>query len=340
MTRGFMRKQVKAILALLCSVLFLSGCKVGGTDYVLYESEKAELAASAFSLGENHCSLSEAMIYLCNYKNLYGNEFGIDLWESGADTGKLEQYIKDVAIHELTKVICMDMIATERGIELTEKEQELAGVAAENYFQSLSEREIAFMQASPETVKQAYLNYALANKLYEVLTESYDREVSDDEARVILAQQIFVESEETAMIIMEKLQNGSDFATVAVNYNEEPTFQLYIARGDLPDDVENLVYELDNGEYTDAVVTEEGFYFVKCVNKFVQDMTEANKDNIRMRRKTEMFHDAYEEFVSRTTFSLNEESWNAVSLTEVLSDIQTDCFFTEYDKVFGKKDGI
>lgn len=334
-----MRKQVKAVLLLLCSAFLLGGCKVGGTDYVLYESEKEE-DTSVFSLGENGCSLSEAMIYLCNYKNLYGNEFGIDLWESSADTGKLEQYIKDVAIQELTRVICMDMIAAERGIELTEKEQELAGIAAENYFRSLSEREIAFMQVTQESVQQAYVNYALANKLYDVLTESYDREVSDDEARVILAQQIFVESEETAMIIMEKLQNGSDFATVAVNYNEEPTFQLYIARGDLPDDVENLVYELDNGEYTDAVVTEEGFYFVKCVNKFVQDMTEANKDNIRMRRKTEMFHDAYEEFVSRTTFSLNEESWNAVSLTEVLSDIQTDCFFAEYDKVFGKKDGI
>ena len=86
----------------------------------------------------------------------------------------------------------------------------------------------------------AYSNYALAEKLYNTLTQGVEAEVSDDDARVIKVQQIFVSSLNNANVLDKKIKNGEDFSSIASSYNESEVFEANVARGEYPKEVEEV----------------------------------------------------------------------------------------------------
>jgi foldase protein PrsA len=318
---------------MLAAVCLLTGCRIGNTEIVIREPKLIEEHA-VFSINEQECELPEAMIYLCNYKNLYGSEYGIDLWEYDFEEESLETYVKDIAIAELTRVTCMDILADEREMALDKSETALAEKAAEEYYNSLSGDEIAYMGVKLSDVEQAYEHYALAMKLYQTLTTSVEREVSDDEARVIRIQQIFVTDEDVADLVAEKLKDGEDFSAVAATYNEADTIETYIARGDMPEAVEKVAFDLDNGAYSDKIQTDDGYYFIRCLSKFEEELTEANKDVIRERMEKGQFEDVYNAFVANAVYELNDAVWDAVTLEGVEEQITTEDFFRIYTANF------
>jgi foldase protein PrsA len=287
-----------------------------------------------FSINEQECELPEAMIYLCNYKNLYGSEYGIDLWAYDFEEESLETYVKDIALAELVKVTCMDILAGEREMALEKSETELAEKSAEEYYSSLSEEEIAYMGVKQNDVEQAYEHYALAMKLYQALTTSVEKEVSDDEARVIRIQQIFVTEENIADLVADKLKDGEDFSAVAGTYNEADAIEIYVARGDMPEAVEKVAFDLDNGAFSDKIQVDDGYYFIRCLSKFEEELTEANKDVIRERMEKGQFEDVYDAFVANAVYELNDELWDEVTLEGEEELITTEDFFQIYTANF------
>jgi foldase protein PrsA len=324
------KRLVPCVLAAACA---LTGCRIGGTEYVFREPKMIEDKA-VFSVNEQECELPEAMIYLCNYKNLYGSAYGIDLWEYEFEDESLETYVKDMALAELVRITCMDILAEEREMELEKSETDLAEKAAEEYYGSLSEDEIAYMGVKQSDVVAAYEHYALAMKLYQTLTTSVEKEVSDDEARVMRIQQIFVADEETADVVADKLEAGEDFSAVAGTYNEADTIEIYIARGDMPDAVENVAFELDDGAVSGKIAVDGGYYFIRCLNKFEEELTEANKDVIRERMEKGQFEDVYNGFVSNAVYEQNDELWDSVTIEENEDIITTEDFFRIYTEHF------
>lgn len=325
--------RVKSVAAaLLLSASLLTGCQVGDTQ-IVFKPVQLNTHKYLFQINERTCDVQQALLYLCNYRNLYGSAYGIDLWEYDYGTQSLEQYVKDITIQELSRVICMDMLAEQMQVSLTEEELSLAKQAGDEYYASLTSAEIAFMNVKESDVVQAYEEYALAKKLYRSLTEGIDEEVSDDEARVIRVQQIYVTDKDVAKAVQEKLDNGDDFAAVASTYNRAGEIETLVARDDLPQEVENIAFNLDNNDVSDMVETDDGYYFVKCLNKLEEQLTENNKDNIRQKRRMELFDNEYQDFVDGATFILNNSLWDEVSLEDT-DDIQTDSFFKVYAKYF------
>ena len=182
------RKSKIAAVVLGISV-FLGGCSLGKTDIVFTTGLSAN---EVFKIEHEKVSLAEAKVYLCNYQNLYGNVYGIDLWEQQYQTDDLEQYVKDVTLSEMTRVICMDQLAEQKEITLSKEEKTNLKLAAKEYYESLNEEEKSYMDVSEATIEKLYENYALASKVYTSLTTGVNEEVSDDEARVMEAQQIYV----------------------------------------------------------------------------------------------------------------------------------------------------
>lgn len=318
-------------MAVCCACTQLSGCRIGNTE-VRIESTQMNSYRNVFQINEYKCSIRVAKLYLCNYRNLYGKVYGMDLWKE-TDGDALETYVKDVTIQQLSRIVCMDLIAKQQGMSLTEEEMQKVKKASEDYYDSLSDEERSYMGIRPKDVQKAYEGYALADKLYAFLTEGIDQEVSDDEARVIRVQQIYVTDKKTAGTIQKKLAQGEDFAALAGNYNSSGEIERIIARGDYPQEVENIAYNLDDEACSEIIETDKGYYFIKCLNKFEQELTEANKEVIREEREKEQFEDSYEQFVSNAHFRMNEHLWEEVSLQDT-DMIQTDSFFETYDKYF------
>ena len=280
----------------------LGGCKVGNTQIRLSSGQLRNHNAIV-RINDHKYDIRYAKLYLCNYRNLYGKAYGTDLWESyDAD---LEQYVKDVTVQELTHIACMDILAENQDMHLSEQEKKQAARAAKEYYQSLTEEEKTFIGLYEREIRTAYEEYALAEKLYHALTQGTDEEISDDEARVVRVQQIYVKEKEALRAVQE-------------NY---------------PDAIEEIVFNLDDGACSDVIAADDGYYIIRCLNKFEKDLTEENKEKIRVKKKKERFENEYQTFVKNSTFCLNDNLWDDVTLKDV-SGIGTDSFFSTYEKYF------
>ena len=326
------RKKRRAGFVLLAVILCLNGCNFGKTSAVFSEDlGKNEV----FRIGNTVCTLPKAKVYLCNYQNIYGSAYGINLWEHETEDHSLEEYVKDITISELTRVICMDELAKQQELTLTEEEKKAAQTAAKAYYESLTQEEISYMEISESILGEMYQDYALAQKLYDLLTEGVNDEVSDDEARIMEAQQIYVTAKEKADEVQKELKSGKEFLSVAADYNEASRIEITFGRGELPEAVEKAAFALENDEITKRIETEGGFYFIKCTDKFNQELTDENKLTIVQQREKEAFDDTYEAFVETLQSVLNTQLWAAVTV-EQNENITTDSFFEVYEKYYAE----
>lgn len=319
--------------ACVCALsMALTGCQIGNKDIVVSGTLSSR---QVFTLDKSACSLKEAKVYLANYQNIYGTAYTIDLWQHDFGDASLLDYVKDITLEELTRVYTMDLLAQSQEVTLSEDETAKVAEAAKEYYASLSEDETAYMDVAEADIAEYYTHYALAQKLYHSLTNGVNEEVSDDEARVMEIMQIYVTDEDRAHEVEQKLVQGDDFASVANNYNELSAIQVTVSRDDLPDEVEEVAFQLDDNAVSGMIVAGNGYYFIKCLNKYNEELTEANKSNIVEKREKEAFDDVYNEFVASLSSRLNTDLWDGIELTTDGS-IQTNSFFAVFEKYCGE----
>ena len=312
----------------IAMLMCLGGCQIGNKQIVVSGSLSDK---QVFKIGSATCGVKEAKVYLTNYQNIYGTAYGLNLWEHDFGDNSLTQYVKDITLEELTHVVCMDLLAELQEVSLSEEEKADVASAAKEYYASLSEDEIAYLAVTESDIAEYYAHYALAQKLYRSLTNGVNDEVSDDEARVIEIMQIYVTDETKAAEVSSKLKNGDDFASVANNYNQLSSIQVTVSRDELPVEVEKVAFDLDNGEISDEIPVDHGYYFIKCLNKYDEELTEANKSNIVEKREKEAFDDIYNEYVSGLSSYLNQNLWDELEL-DTDAAIATDSFFEVFEK--------
>lgn len=324
------KNRLRAAVCVLCMSLLLGGCRIGNREIVVSGTLTDK---QVFKINKTACGLKEARVYLTNYQNIYGTAYGIDLWKHDFGENSLEKYVKDITLEKLAYVVTMDLLAESQGVALTEEEMAQAGEAAKEYYASLSQEEIEYLGVTESDILEYYSHYALARKLYQSLTSSVNEEVSDDEARVIEMMQIFVRDGTKASEVAARLENGDDFASVANNYNQLSAIQVTVSRDELPEEVEQVAFQLDDGEISGKIETDGGYYFVKCLNKYNEELTEANKSNIVEKREKEAFDDVYNTYVFGLSSDLNQELWENLEL-DTSGTISTDSFFEVFEKYF------
>lgn len=327
MKRNRGKKTAALFLAMLC-LLGVWGCRLGETE-VVFTSALSE--NDVFMINDEKCSLAEAKVFLTNYQNLYGTVYGVNLWEHDFGDDSLEQYVKDLTVTQLAQIVSMDFLAKEQEISLGKEEISCVNQAAEEYFDSLSKEEIQYMGVDEAVVRKLYEQYGLANKLYAHLTKEINEEVSDDEARIMEANQIYVTSKEKAKKVSEGLKNGTDFLTLAGSYNEAPQSEITFGRGTLPEKVEEIAFGLEKDAVSKAIKTKDGYYFIKCINNYNQELTDENKQVILERRRKEAFDDVYDAYVETLSSEFNEELWNSIHV-EANEKLKTKSFFETYEK--------
>ena len=329
-----MKKRVFNICTILLATTLLAGCKIGGKEIVFELGSDNDYV---FSVGESKCSQKQARLFLCNYQNLYGNAYGVNLWDYDFEGDSLEEYVKSITLDELTKIVCMDIVSQEQEIALTEKEHKQVKKAAEEYYKSLNDDELSYMKVSQSDVVEIYENYALAEKLYKNLTEGVNTEVSDDEARSITVQQIYIPKTNTdaktkATEAHEKVMaEDADFEAIALTYNEDGETEAVYRKGSAEVALENVVFSLDINQISEVVEGESGYYIIKCISSFNREETDANKAEIINQRKTEAFDAVYQEFIQQQPSQFNDELWKKL---ELKSDgtVSTSNFFGIYNQ--------
>ncbi len=323
-----MKTGTKSKIIGICVLLLvgLGGCKMGkvvvNTDIMNNE---------VFRIREEICTLPQAREILTNYQNMYATMYGIDLWEREFQGNDLETYVKELTISRLAQIMAMDYLAQDREISLTREEKAKIKKAAEDYFSSLNDTEKEYMQVKQGDIEKLYTRYGLANKLYTFLTQGVNDEVSDEEARVMEAQQIFVSDKNKAKEVQQQLKEGGDFLSVANLYNEASETEVSFGKYDVVQEVAREAFSLENDQVSGKIKTENGFYFIKCINHYNQEKTDANKSVILENRRKEAFDDVYQEFITNLPSEFNEKIWDKVRV-EINEEVKTDNFFQVYEK--------
>lgn len=337
--------------AMLLLVMALTACsKDRGKVVFTTGFEEDEL----FRIGEISCTMPEYMIYLTNMQNKYEEAFGEEIWEITFENATLEDNVKDIALAQIAQMKSVYLLALKQEVELTPEEEEKVEKAAEEYFSSLSEAEAKALGVDQKDIRNLYKEYAMAQKVYEQIVSQVNPEISDDEARTVVVEQIYIKTHvvdsggniieyspsmkedcmETMQVIHEALvDEGKDFTELAGKYNEGEEIRLSIQKGDVIAELENVIFNMHTDEISEIIETADGYYILKCISTLDRAQTDANKLVLMEKRKKEAFNQEYDVFVNTLARKLNEKLWQKVELIRD-KQVDTDNFFEIYTKYF------
>lgn len=347
------RKRMAAVVAsTLCMVLIAACGKEGSGAKVVFTTGTGKNVV--FRIEDETCRKEELMVYLTNTQNQYESVYGTEIWNTEHNGETLEENVKDTVLAKIAQIKTMYLMAKERGLELTEQETERIQSAALAYFGSLNEKEIELMEVTQETIQELYLEYAMAQKVYQQIIQDINPEISDDEARIITVQHILIktynldgngnkmpydqeakaEAYEKAVGIQEKAASGEyDFEELAAQYSEDDIVTYSFGKGVMDQAFEDAAFQLATDAVSQVVESEAGYHIIKCISTFNREETDSNKIKIVEQRRNSAFGQEYDTFVAKLTKQLNESLLEEITMIHD-NQVTTSDFFEVYEQHF------
>lgn len=351
MAHGNNRKKWSLLVCLLLCMTFLTACGADGrgTKVVFTTGFGAD---EVFRIAGTGCTRAEIMVYLTTARNRYESVYGAEVWSVEKDGVTLEGNVKENVLEKLAQIKTMCLLAKEKGVALDETEKEAAKEAAAVYYAALDDVQRELTGADEETLSGMYEEYALANKVYEYIIRDVNPEISDDEARTITVQQIFLRTaaqdgadaaysaaakeavyEKACEIREQAVSGGQDFAELASRYSDDAGITFSFGKGELETVLEEAAFSLETGEISPVLETADGFYIYQCISTFDREQTELSKQEIVEQRKKEVFGEEYDAFAKTLVRQLNTKLWEEITLLqgEAVADVD---FFEVYSRYF------
>lgn len=346
------RIVISAAVSILVSGM-TAGCgeEESSSNMVLFSGlGKNEL----FRIEDVSCSLPEYMIYLTNTQNQYEHVYGKEIWEVALGEVTLEENVKDTVLAKIAQIKTMSLMAENKGITLSEEQQGKLQEAAAEYYGTLSGHEVTVLTISQEEIAGLYREYALAQMVYQQIVDSVDPEISDDEARTITVDQIYmrthtIDSQGTRMEFSAAMKaeveedmydihefatkDGRDFTELANKYNQADSIRWSFRKGEVDAAVEEAAFALATDQVSEVIATKDGYYLLKCISTYDKEQTDANKALIIQQRKDEAFGQEYDAFVETLSKKINEKLWQSIELIQDEA-VDTDDFFEIFKKYF------
>ena len=94
-----------------------------------------------------------------------------------------------------------------------------------------------------------------------------------------------------------------------------------------------MAFSLVQGECSSVLETENGYCVIYCINDYLTDMTESNRENIVRQRIYDAWFSKVQEVRDTVSLTMNNSHWNKIQMAE--EDAVKSCFFQIYEKYFG-----
>lgn len=304
--------------------------------------EPKDLGELMVMVGDTKVYYNEAMAHLIlakdNYETNYGkNIWNADIFNNGEAFGKV---IKEEVINQITELKIIRAKAMEFNISLTEEEKAQAASYAKAQYQKLTEEDRQRYQITEEVLTSVYEDNLLANKVFESKTIDVDTNVSDDEAKQITVQDIFIQNYnldskgkkvdlsaqdkldayKRVKSLLKQAKETEDFKTLAEANSEADTIEYTFGHNDVPkkygDAFENAAFSLKTGQLSSIITTETGWHILYCVSDFNKDATTQVKEDIIDGRRIDLFAKLYKEWSANYSVVVNNEAWDAIPLED------------------------
>ncbi len=347
------RKGKRLAAAMLSVLMLLAGCgKSGSTTKVVLTTGFAK--DEVFKIESMSCRVPEIMLYLTTVQNEYEEVFGEQIFEVSQNGVTLQDNLKETVLARIAQIKTLNLMAQERKVTLDDAEKSSVKAAADTFYASLNEKEIETLNLSEKLILQMYTEYALAEKVYARIIQDINPEISDDEARMVTVEQIYIrtyttdgsgkrveyaEATKTAAYNEAKeayalaTDGAHDFESVAAQYSEYADIQTSIGKGQVSKELEDVVFNMSTGEISNIIEDEDGYHILKCLSTYNREETDRNKQTIMEERKKEVFGEEYDSYVETLTRTLNEKLWKEITCVQD-PEVTTSDFFKVFDSYF------
>lgn len=157
---------------------------------------------------------------------------------------------------------------------LAAREAEQSGIADDPLIRELAER------AYDRVMAEAWISITIKQQITDDMIEARYAELMDDisSREEIRARHILVTSKEDAKAIIERLDNGEDFATLAKELSTGPSAPNggdlgYFRRGDMVPSFSDAAFDLDIANYSkNPVESDYGWHVIKIEDRRVNDL--------------------------------------------------------------------
>ena len=318
----------------ILTFFLLFTCLMTGCAAQKEESTDAMLEDELIRIGDNSCTLAEAMIFVAAQKNIYQDSYGGDIWSVKLSEGTFETYIMNGLKTYLGKLFSAAQMAGNEGYTLTDEETTKVNQAAAAYMAAMSEDEIAATHLNEEIVRDAY-DHVLADA---------NVEISSDEARVIHLQKLlYVTQDLSETEVQEKkaaaeqaaagIAEGKDFAAVS---GDGVITELEVMRGQMDPDVETAVFALATGEVSPVLDTDEGYVIYKCTDSYDEAASNANKTKLLAEHRDQVFNEYLDSYLKEHQALFNDQAWEKLSISGYQGAASAN-FYTIYQQYFSEQ---
>ncbi|MBO6133387.1 MAG: peptidylprolyl isomerase [Lachnospiraceae bacterium] len=341
-----------AMIALIVSSVIFIMQKREGRPEIVFTKDFAQ--NEVFRINSKSCFVPEISIYMKTAEDQYTNIYGEEIWDQRIKGETLEDRLKSTMLARVAQIKSMNLLAESMEISLEDSEIELSQRAGKEYVDELSDKAES-LGVNQGLVSKMYEEYALADKVYKKITDQVNPEISDDEARSITVRQIVLfkgeeaedgsfapydeakqkaikqKAEDVLSIIRDS--NGESFEDCVDKYSESDQETLSFSKGEMPQSLEEIAFNMSNGDISDVIETEDSYIIIQILSTFDKAATDENKVRILRQRKKEAFDKVYNEFSAALMSELNVKLWESLNFRG--ESLNTDKnFFEVYEQVF------
>ncbi len=337
MSRGRRKKKKngKAVLLVLtAAALILAACCLW--EHMSERDRKTQWQEGCFlKVGDVQVDIREGMVYLDAAKSEYEKYYGEEIWDYPVDANgsTMESVLKEEVLEQIVyiKVVCRK--ADELGILLSTEELQQVETQTAAYMEKIADSPLKEYGVNADIVRRIYSDNLLARKTYESATLNVNTEIPDEEARQRKFYSVAVrcykvdasgeklpyEGEEAEELknrteeLLKTAQEQKDFYAWASSVTEDiGSLELSGGAGDFPEELEEVLFTLSDGELSEIVWTEDYGYIFYCVSDFDIDATLAVKEQMIYERQKEEFQLLYATWKTAAGVELNEEEWKKI----------------------------
>ncbi len=343
MGRSMKKAYIIFIIIMICSIG--SGCSVskvtfdkeGGTLTPTAEADETDSWEDGTLLMVNGAAVNyrEVFLQLLAAKEKAELLYGEGIWDYRLDDegntygDEIREQVLDEFIN--LKIVCGH--AKDLDIQLSEEEVRNAQDYTAEYIEKIGDENLVKYSLSEGLINELYTDNIVALRVYESITLSVDTNISDDEARQVDLQYIIKnkfstnDDDEQVMLSGSDLTNlrdsvetlladsmqKSDFKTFAeLNTDSTDGVEITAGYGELPKEVEDIAFSLQDGEFASVIETEDAFYIVKCISSFDEDATNARKEEIISERQEQLFNDTFAAWKQEAVVVVNNKLWDSL----------------------------
>ena len=287
-----MKKRVVACILAVACIASLNGCgsKFNGQDTVVEVGDEKVTADVANFF---------ARYQQAQFETTYSSYLGDDFWGKEVTDGKTHE--ENSIMDSLEEMYILDEHKDDYKVSLSDDEEKSIEDVAKKFTDSNDSAAKDAVSGDEKTVKKVLELLTLQKKMETAMTADVDTNVSDEEAAQKKMQYVLFSTKTTGsdgkstdMSDDEKAEvkkKAEDFQKDAASAEDFSVFATAVGASatDLTFDLIKAADKLKEGEVTDVIEADNGYYVAKVVSLLDRDATDTKKESIVSQRKSDQY---------------------------------------------------